>query len=405
MSETSTVINPMSMNTALYYYNQFMDNFAFPHNYNGKLYTHSVPSSFIYYTVKDGCVWLLPLILGIGGYSVYFDDDTQTSKLLSLELLNGAGVKDPALVYNSSIIPWEGLLSEGRSPMAPTDKIVDGLGLPYLNGEDLLPIYRADPVQAILPEIDPDNGFIVYNNGVMQTKKYTLCISEEVSGEDTDIQTSVIGRSVRRSTKWIRSEDDIEETEIKYTPIIGWGMSYNNYEDENNKIVYSSLPLICVNDSTNSMCYSINSTGVYCLKTKFAGKDIKKIGPNYGKPVDNTEYMTRLEATPFLEWSKYHLNDKLDRFYIPIYWMSKNWSPFISWHKETQTNSIQMIMMASAISSTGILSVDSMQGKSLSAITTNFLNQSLNSNEKDKLRRIVANTQRAISLVEFIKRV
>ena len=60
--------------------------------------------------------------------------------------------------------------------------------------------------------------------------------------------------------------------------------------------------------------------------------------------------------------------------------------------------------MASAISSTGILSVDSMQGKSLSAITTNFLNQSLNSNEKDKLRRIVANTQRAISLVEGLWR-
>ena len=173
---STNILNPLSMNTAKYYYLFFMENYALPHNYNGHIYTHSVPSSFVYNTIKDGCLWLITLIIGVGGYSIYFDYDTTISKVLSLDILNQAGVKDPALRYNSNITPWEGLLSDGKSPLAPTDHVVSGLGLPYLNGEDLLPIYRADPLQAVLPEIDLLQNKIVYDsNGVMQIKKYSFC--------------------------------------------------------------------------------------------------------------------------------------------------------------------------------------------------------------------------------------
>ena len=142
----SHVVNPLPMNAALFYYNQFMNNYAFPHTYNGKLYTHSIPSSFLYNTVNNGCVWLITLIVGVAGYSVYFDLDTETSQVLSLSQLNQAGVRDPVLQYNQSIQPWEGYLSDGRSPMAPTDKMVDGLGIAFINGPDLLPIYCSYPL-------------------------------------------------------------------------------------------------------------------------------------------------------------------------------------------------------------------------------------------------------------------
>ena len=412
------------MNTARYYYSYFMEHYSQPHNYNGYIYTHSVPSSFVYNTIKDGCLWLLTLIMGVGGYSMYFDDDTTVSKVLSLDMLNKAGVKDPALKYNSTLTPWVDTLYDGRSPLAPTDNIVSGLGLPYLNGEDLLPIYRADPLQAILPEIDTETNTIVYDdNGVMQLKKYSLCFFEEeilTESEKNKVSSKKKKSSVktRRNTilrkainnknygkGFYGTENFDTYTSTIINPIYGWGMSYKVSTDNSKTFEkVCSLPLDCVNDNTQQMCYRNSSQGIYCLKTKFAGKDIKYIGSNYGKPIYNTEYMTRLEATPFIEWAKYHLSIENDQAYIPLYWMANYWAPFLSWRDGTQTNSIQVIIMASAILTTKIIKKEDMQGKSLSSITSNFLKQSFNGKEKENLRYIVANTQRVISLLEFIKR-
>ena len=411
--ENNPIVNPLSMNNALTYYNQFMDNYYLPHNYNGKLYKHSIPSSFVYNTVKDGCLWLLTLIVGVAGYSVYFDNDTETSKVLSLDLLNRAGVRDPALQYNSSIVPWEGVLSDGRSPMAPVDHVVNGLGIAYLNGSDLLPIYRADPLRAVLPSINPEDGKIIYDeNGVMQVKRYTLCTSKEVVKGNENRSVSNSNRWVqRRNTRNTESENDNEqEIEIEYKPIYGWGMSYfNTTLEENNNVLSSDvqekhLSLECVNDNLNAMCYTTNTMGIYCLKCTLPGKDIKCVGTSYGQPIGSTRFMSKLEFTSFKEYSKYHLSNIDDRFYIPLYWMSKCWSPFISWRNGKQTNSVQVIMMASSVYTFGTLSADSMQGKSVSAIVNNLLGLSLSQNDKDEYRRIITNTQRIISLVEFIKR-
>ena len=415
------IVNPLSMNTARYYYSYFMEHYSQPHNYKGYNYTHSIPSSFVYNTIKDGCLWLLTLIMGVGGYSVYFDDDTTVSKVLSLGLLESAGVKDPALKYNSTLTPWVGLLYEGRSPLAPTDNVVSGLGLPYLNGEDLLPIYRADPLQAVLPEIDEKNNTIVYDdNGIMQLKKYSLCFTESDESDEAIENSVSINKSYSTSRNRFLFSNSMgnghgigshssESFEIyespKIYPIYGWGMSYQtSVENAKSENKFCSLPLACVNDNTQQMCYRYSSQGIYCLKTKFAGKDVKYIGSNYGKPIYNTEYMTRLEATPFIEWAKYHLSIEEDSVYIPLYWMANYWAPFLSWRDGTQTNALQVIIMASSILTTKIIKKEDMQGKSLSAITTNFLKQSFSGKEKENLRYIVANTMRVISLLEFIKR-
>ena len=450
----SNVVNPLSMNTALFYYNQFMDSYSFPHTYNGKLYTHSIPSSFLYNAVNDGCLWLVTLIVGVAGYSVYFDSDTVVSQILSLDQLNKSGVKDPALQYNQTLQPWEGLLSEGRSPMAPTDKIVDGLGIAYLNGSDLLPIYCSHPLQTILPDYDPETGMIIYDDdNVMKVKRYTLCTKELVTnpeqGESSNNESESINESTEenntssetseesgRHIPILGNEDEEEENYTKnnetpisggdysfktvqvnlkdtyiYHPIYGWGMEYKVTEKvkkDNTLTVVTynkSLPLETVNDNLQSLCYIHNSQDIYCLKCNISGKDVKRIGANFGKTEGSSRNLSKLEFSPFSEYAKYHLTENLDRFYIPIYWMVKNWAPFLSWHDGTQTNSLQVIMMASAVSTFNKIPQSSLQGKSVNAISSMFIELGLSQKEKDQFRKIVANTQRIITLLEFIKRV
>ena len=429
----SSIVNPLSMDTALFYYNQFMDNYSFPHTYNGKLYTHSIPSSFLYNTVKDGCLWLVTLIVGVAGYSVYFDSDTETSKVLSLDQLNKSDVRDPALQYNQSIQPWEGLISDGRSPMAPTDKVVDGLGIAYINGSDLLPIYCSYPLQAVLPDYDSETGMIVYDdNGVMQVKRYTLCTRELVTTQEqlennkrnSKKKTKRKNRTITNNTILRSTEEnsieggsyitdfvqvDLEDTYI-YHPIYGWGMGYKVTEKVNEDgsmiaVTYDrSLPLETVNDNLQSLCYIHNSQNIYCLKCNISGKDVKRIGANFGKTEGSARNLSKLEFSTFSEYAKYHLTENLDRFYIPIYWMAKNWAPFLSWHDGEQTNSLQVIMMASAVSTFNKIPQSSLQGKSVNAISSMFIELGLSQKEKDQFRKIVANTQRIITLLEFLKR-
>ncbi len=427
----SSVVNPLSMDTALFYYNQFMDNYSFPHTYNGKLYTHSIPSSFLYKAVNDGCLWLVTLIVGVAGYSVYFDSDTVTSQILSLDQLNKSGVRDPAIQYNQTIQPWEGLLSDGRSPMAPTDKVVDGLGIAYLNGADLLPIYCSDPLQAVLPDYDSETGMIVYDDyNVMQVKRYTLCTRELIMTPiDDGSEESNNDGTIVENNRGVENNENSEEETINggnyntlsvqidladkyiYHPIYGWGMRYKVTEKVNtdgtlNVVTYNkSLPLETVNDNLQSLCYIHNSQDIYCLKCNISGKDVKRIGANFGKTEGSARNLSKLEFSPFSEYAKYHLTENLDRFYIPIYWMAKNWAPFLSWHDGTQTNSLQVIMMASAVSTFNKIPQSSLQGKSVNAISSMFIELGLSQKEKDQFRKIVANTQRIITLLEFIKRV
>jgi hypothetical protein len=173
-----------------------------------------------------------------------------------------------------------------------------------------------------------------------------------------------------------------------------------------NVVTYNkSLPLETVNDNLQSLCYIHNSQDIYCLKCNISGKDVKRIGANFGKTEGSARNLSKLEFSPFSEYAKYHLTENLDRFYIPIYWMAKNWAPFLSWHDGTQTNSLQVIMMASAVSTFNKIPQSSLQGKSVNAISSMFIELGLSQKEKDQFRKIVANTQRIITLLEFIKRV
>lgn len=347
------------MDKAVDYYATFLNKYADAHNYNGKSYKHAIPSSFVYNLVKDDCIWLLTLLVGVAGYSVYFDSDTETSRVLSKELLDSCGVKDPALSYKSSLEPWSGLLSQGKSPTDPiSGNVTTGVGIAHYNASGLGKFYKANNVTATLPLIGED-GLIVRKDGVMQTQTYTMCYKQE--------------------------------------PICGWGLSYGN----------KNLPLDALFNNTSGLSICTNN-GRSALKGNPDGKYYKLIGPNFGSPYkDYTSYMDKVGGNQFLEWCRYHFDpshDPKDPFYPVAVWMATYWAPVLSWHKGTQENTPQAVIALSAFRNSGFPKADSLNGKSLDAIIDAYLKQ-WSSNELEHGKRRVYNVLRVIYLVEFIKRV
>ena len=344
-----------NFDTACTYYRMFLSNFSKPHNYNGKNYDHSVPSSFVYHLVRDNCVWLLNLIVGVAGYSVYFDADTETSKVLTKELLDAAGVVDPVVSLKSSATPWSGLTSSGKTPWAPVDKMTTGVGIAHFNRGGLEKFYKCSPITANLPKVDANGQIVRDAQGSMVVENYTVCYNSK--------------------------------------PLYGWGVGYDGGK---------RLSFQCLTNNPSNLCYENSVEGKCAVKGKFSDKSIKLIGPDYGKKEDSTSYMTRPEATDFVAWCNYHLNHEIDQLYPPLVWMAKYWSPFYSWHNGTQENTIQAVMMASSAYNSGGMSINEMNGKSAQAIAEMYINKG---SDKDHRRRRIANTQRAIALLEFIKRV
>lgn len=344
------------MDKAVNYYSEFLSKYANAHNYNGKSYKHAIPSSFVYNLVKDNCIWLLDLLVGVAGYSVYFDNDSIASKVISKELLDQCGVKDPALAYKSSLEPWSGVLSQGKNPTDPiSGNVTTGVGIAHYNASGLGKFYKATNVTATLPVKD-SNGLIVRNDGVMQTETYTL--------------------TYQGST------------------ICGWGLSYGN----------KCLPLDALFMSTSGLSICTNN-GRSALKGNPDGKNYKLIGPSFGSPYKSyTSYMDKSGGNQFLDWCRYHFNDPKDAFYTVAVWMASYWAPVLSWHKGTQENTLQGVMALAAFKNSGFPKADSYNGKSLDTIINGYLGI-WSSNELEHGKRRVYNVLRAITLVEFILRV
>lgn len=338
------------------HYKEFLDKYASSHNYNGKNYTHSIPSSFVYRLVRDNSIWMLSLIMGVAGYSMYFDDDTESSRVITKEMLDNAGVKDPVLSYKSTLTPWTGVTSTGKRPDDPVSRVTTGVGICHFNRGGLEDFYHAGPVSAELPEADSGKN-IVREEGVLKTKKYTI---------------SYEGK-----------------------PVYGWGMGYGS----------KRLSLSCITNDTKGLSYIGGSEGKTALKGRLNDKTVKLIGPDYGASYGSTSYMSKAEASDFREWCSAHFSDRRDCLYPPLLWMAKYWAPFFCWHDGTKENSIQTVMIASSVYNSGGLSVSSMQGKSPDDIIQRYLNLGSKPSEKEHFQRRIVNTQRAIALVEFIKRV
>lgn len=341
-----------NFDTAVDLYKLFMEKYAKTHTYNGKNYSHSIPSSYVYSLVKSGNVWLLSLIMGVASYSVYFDDSSESSQVISRELLDKAGVKDPCLSYKSSITPWTGTVGEGKSPWQPVDKLTTGLGIAHMQKGGLEPFYKSDPITATLPVVD-EEGNIQYNDkSEMLIDTYTFCYQGK--------------------------------------PLYGWGMEYGNGK---------RLSLDCITTNTSGLCYCDGNNRCY-VKGKLHSANMKLIGPSYGKKEGSSEYMSQSEASAFREWCNYHFNIPEDSAFVPLSWMAHYWAPYFSWHKGTQVNSLASIMLASSAKNSGGFGKE-LNGLSPDAIIDKYLK---GGNDKEHRQRRVVNTQRAIALATFIYR-
>lgn len=345
----------LSLDKAVNHYATFLSKYANAHNYNGRSYKHSIPSSFVYNLVKDDCMWLLTLLVGVAGYSVYFDNDTEASKIISKEMLDACGVKDPALQYKSTLEPWTGLMSQGKSPLNPVDTVTTGVGIAHYNASGLGKFYKAENVSATLPQLG-DDGLIVHKDGIMQTANYTFTYNG--------------------------------------TNICGWGLSYGN----------QCLPLDALFNNTSGLCCCTTNSRT-ALKGNPDGKNYKLIGPNFGKPYkDYTYYMDAKGGKQFIDWCNYHFKDTKDAFYPVAVWMATYWAPVLSWHNGTQENTPQAVIALSAFRNSGFPKAEAYNGRPLDTIIDGYL-KIWSSNELEHGKRRVYNVLRVINLVEFIKRV
>jgi hypothetical protein len=163
-------------------YSEFLFKYSEPHDYKGKRYKHHIPSSFVYRLIKGNCVWLLTLIMGVAGYNMYFDDDSEASQVLTLEKLNAAGVTDPVLKYDSKITPWEGKISSGKQALDPVKRPSTGLGICHYQAPTLKKFYTAKTLTAKLPLIDSE-GKIIEEDGKRKSSTFTLyCNKKPVRG-------------------------------------------------------------------------------------------------------------------------------------------------------------------------------------------------------------------------------
>jgi hypothetical protein len=345
------------------YYNKFLKEYADPHNYNGKKYDQHIPSSFVYGLIKDNCVWLLTLIMGVAGYRMYFDDDTIASRVISKEALDAAGVQDPVLRYKSSITPWEGTVSSGKRATDPVKRWSTGVGICHYQGEPFKYLYKGEPVIATLPIVE--NGKIkMKENGEMEIGKFNIY--------------------------------------YKGKPVCGWGMSYS--EDG-----LKMLPLSCVSTDTSNLSYCTSiTTGKPILKGntkgywKFIGgpsewgKDYyKNNNPSTGQITG--KYMSESEAKSFRAWCEYHFNNEVDALYPALQWMSKYWAPAFSWPKG---NSLNFCIYAAGYANSGFTNLKSYYGQSVEALKEAWPKQGRPGHEHR-----TANLERVEALVEFIKRV
>jgi hypothetical protein len=115
--------------------------------------------------------------------------------------------------------------------------------------------------------------------------------------------------------------------------------------------------------------------------------------------------MSKDEASSFIEWCSAHFSDSRDCLFPPLLWMANYWAPFFSWHDKERKNSIHVCMLASSVLNSGGLSASSMQGKSEDDIIQRYLDLGKTQKDKEHFQRRIVNTQRAIALLDFIKRV
>lgn len=355
----TTMGDKLSLKTALDLYSEFLDKYWAQQEYKGKYYYHNIPSSFLYKLVKNNCIWLVNLIIGVAGYAIYFDDDTEASRVISKQLLDEAGVRDPVLDYGTKN-PWTDITSEGKQPSNPVNKLTTGVGIAHYNKGGLIPFYKASPLKATLPLFD-ENGNVQYyvdDKGNEQVRKENYTIVYNNTNKET---------------------------------IYGWGMRSSSSTNLNKAYIFK-------NDS--GLYLANTNNGLVTIKGNIDESNCLMIGPEYGKDGD---FMTREGAEAFQAWCKYHLENRKDALFPAALWFTNYWAPYYSWSNGKQMNSIQDTMIYSGIANSQGVNTNLCKYP-IEEVMKNFVDTKDGAESKHRQRRLL-NLKRAVALVSFIKRV
>lgn len=340
------------------FYYEFLHKYSDPHDYNGKNYKHHIPSSFVYRLIKGNCVWLLTLIMGVAGYNMYFDDDSEASQVLTLEKLNAAGVTDPVLKYNSKITPWEGRISGGKRATDPVSRWSTGLGICHYQGQKFKDIYKGVVVTSRLPLID-SNGKIIEENGKRKSAVFTVYYKgKQVRGWGVGYG----GKALDKST-------------------IATQTNYIDYENSGNKVI-----LKVKGDISSRVWKFIGGPSEW-------GKDYHLNGKSSGEVVG--KYMSESEANQFKDWAKYHFSIPEDALYPAIKWMADYWAPYFSWEGG---NTLNLCIYLAGYANSGFTNITRFNGQSVEALKEAWPKQGRSHPEHR-----TANLERVEALMTFVK--
>lgn len=275
-------------------YNEFLTKYSTSND-------HSIGTTLIYRMIQSNQLWLLSLLMGVAGYSVRFE--SETSKVLSKDLLDAAGVIDPVVNYKSNIKPWTGRIAGGKNPGDPVTNRSLGIGIAHFQAGALAGFYKGTNLSCAVPLFDTNGNPMLNDKGKVKTEQAFLKIG---------------GNSVR-----------------------GWGLNYGNNTLNINYMFKDCSKIYTKNEEDMCVCCgSVDS------------KNIKWVGYNSndtGKPWMDRNW----QESNIIPWCQYHLNSEGGRFYPPLKWFCGYWTECLIMSINSGHNDITHTMLLTGIANSG----------------------------------------------------
>ena len=335
-------INEFDLTASLNLYKEFIDNKYYASS------DHTIPAEFVARCVKQNAIWLVNLLMSIAFYAIKFDDSTKS--YFSPELLEKAGYKDQCFTKGLVKKAWSQRTSSGKSPIDPKKEYeLSGLGIANYDASGLIDFYTAKTLTASLPKRDNDNNY-VYN-------------------DDKSLAT--------------------EESDLLYNgkQIHGWGLNYGD----------KSLSLHTILWNPEIASIKTNNDGIkylYCKKPN--NLKIKCVGASAA-----SKNLTEEDRKIWYEWSRYFIsgegsNDVNNIIFQAAKWFCSYWAPYYSYGRNNKLQSIDQIMMLSAIANSAPSIAKKNFGNSVEQMANEYATDS-------HRKRRVYNTYRAIAIVKYLQ--
>lgn len=313
--------------------------------------THTVSSAWIYRCIAGRHTWLLSLIMGVAGYAVRWD--AASSSVLSAELLQAAGVVDPAHAAYRSLAPWTGKTSTGKHPRDPVANPSLGLSIAHYQGAALADFYRATPLRAQAP---------VYTDAPWP-QAYAGTKSRPIHCDGA--------------------------------PVRGWGLQYQH--GGQSRVL--ELPQICT-DASAAHCLT-DGACTYLAGT-ISGRLLRWVG--YNERDAQRPWMERQwQREALAAWCTHHYSTAAGLVYPALRWYASYWLPALVLSCEHAQNDVTHTMLLAAIAnSRGFGGARPYAPHPASAIVERYVPRLGHTERAGHDERRILNTLRAAALVRYL---